>query len=357
MEFFENILKWLTDPDVILVFAIVFATLVLNFIASKVLKKLEGKAEATLTIWDDALIKSFMQPFTLLIWVLGIAWAAEIISRETVTGFGEMISPIRYIAVVGILALFLVRFIREAEKGFVIQGADVTTAQAVGKLLRASVFITAGLTVMQTLGVSISGLLTFGGIGGIAVGFAARDLLANFFGGLMIYLDRPFSVGDWIRSPDRNIEGTVEHIGWRVSTIRTFDQRPLYVPNAVFANIVVENPSLMLNRRIYETIGIRYEDADKMKLIVDDIRQMLIDDPEMETDNRTLIVNFNAFAPSSLDFFIYTFTKTTGWVDFHVIKDRILLQVLDIISQHGAEVAFPTSTIHLASSDAEPDPL
>ena len=116
---------------------------------------------------------------------------------------------------------------------------------AMAKLLRLSVIITAGLVVLQTLGFSISGVLAFGGVGGIAVGFAARDLLANFFGGLMIYLDRPFSVGDWVRSPDRNIEGTVERIGWRLTVIRTFDKRPLYVPNSVFANIAVENPSRM----------------------------------------------------------------------------------------------------------------
>ena len=115
--------------------------------------------------------------------------------------------------------------------------------------------------ILQSLGVSVSGLLAFGGIGGIAVGFAARDLLANFLGGLSIYLDRPFTVGDWIRSPDREIEGTVEEIGWRMTRIRTFDQRPLYVPNSIFASVALENPSRMNNRRIYETLGIRYEDA------------------------------------------------------------------------------------------------
>jgi MscS family membrane protein len=127
-------------------------------------------------------------------------------------------------------------------------------------LLRVSVIITAILVALQSLGFNISAVLAFGGIGGIAVGFAAKDLLANFFGGLMIYLDRPFSVGDWIRSPDRSIEGTVEKIGWRLTSIRTFDKRPLYIPNSMFANISVENPSRMTHRRIYETIGVRYED-------------------------------------------------------------------------------------------------
>src|SRR5690606_30903944 len=110
------------------------------------------------------------------------------------------------------------------------------TAKAISKLLKAAAIITAMLVLLQSLGFSVSGVLAFGGIGGIAIGFAARDLLANFFGALMLYFDRPFAVGDWVRSPDREIEGTVEDIGWRLTRIRTFDQRPLYVPNSIFAN-------------------------------------------------------------------------------------------------------------------------
>ena len=125
-------------------------------------------------------------------------------------------------------------------------------------------WVLSALMVLQSLGVSVSGLLAFGGIGGIAVGFAAKDMLANFLGGLSIYLDRPFAVGDWIRSPDRSIEGTVEDIGLRVTRIRTFDQRPLYVPNSTFSSVSLENPSRMTNRRIYETIGVRYEDAGRV---------------------------------------------------------------------------------------------
>jgi len=202
------------------------------------------------------------------------------------------------------------------------------------------------LTALQTLGFSISGVLAFGGVGGIAVGFAAKDLLANFFGGFIIHLDRPFKVGDWIRSPDRNIEGTVEHIGWRLTTIRTFDKRPLYVPNAVFTTIAVENPSRMTNRRISETIGIRYADVHSMQKIVEEIREMLKNHEEIDS-NQTLIVNFLAFNASSLDIMLYTFTKTTEWVRFHEIKEDVLLKVSDIIESHGAEIAFPTRTLHL----------
>jgi MscS family membrane protein len=234
---------------------------------------------------------------------------------------------------------------------------DPTTASAISKLVKGSVLVTATLMVLQNLGYSISGVLAFGGVGGIAIGFAAKDLLANFFGGLMIYLDRPFNVGDWIRSPDKNIEGTVEKIGWRLTTVRTFDKRPLYIPNAVFANIAVENPSRMSHRRINETIGIRYDDLEHMPLIVQEVEALLRAHPEIDND-QTLMVNFNQFNASSVDFFIYALTQTTNWVRFHAIKQDILFQVSAVIARHGAEIAFPTQTLHIPGAAAsQPEPV
>ena len=207
--------------------------------------------------------------------------------------------------------------------------------------------VTGVLLVMQALGFSISGVLAFGGIGGIAVGFAAKDLLANFFGALMIFMDRPFAVGDWIRSPDKEIEGTVEEVGWRLTRIRTFDQRPLYVPNSTFATLTVENPSRMLNRRIHETIGLRYDDMDAMPAVVSEVEAMLKSHPDID-QAATLMVNFVTFGPASLDFFIYTFTRTTVWEEYHQVKQDVLLKTAEIIERHGAEIAFPTQTLHLA---------
>jgi MscS family membrane protein len=222
---------------------------------------------------------------------------------------------------------------------------DRATISAVARLARITVWVLSALMVLQSLGVSVSGLLAFGGIGGIAVGFAAKDMLANFLGGLSIYLDRPFAVGDWIRSPDRSIEGTVEDIGLRVTRIRTFDQRPLYVPNSTFSSVSLENPSRMTNRRIYETIGVRYEDASRVAKIVSHVQTMLTEHEDIAQD-RTMIVNFNHMGPSSLDFFVYAFTKTTNWVEYHAIKENVLLQILEIVESNGAEIAFPTHTIH-----------
>ena len=199
---------------------------------------------------------------------------------------------------------------------------------------------------LQTLGINIAGLLAFGGVGGIAISLAAKDILANVFGGLTVYLDRPFAVGDWIRSPDQEIEGTVEEIGWRRTVIRTFDKRPLYVPNAVFTNISVENPSRMSHRRIKETFGVRYDDMAKVAVIVKDIRDYLIANPEID-DGQTLMVNLDEFADSSVNFFIYAFTHTTAWTEFHMVKERVMLQIAGIIESHGAEIAFPTTTLHV----------
>lgn len=338
---------------IIQIFAIVFIALMIDWIQKRLLKRLHKKLNSTATFWDDALLEAVQAPLSALIWLLGLTSAAEIAKRKAIDAFlFEAIGPVREVGVIIILAWFLIRFIKLAEENLISNklhtdpSFDRTTVDAVAKLLRISVIITAVLVVMQTLGYSISGVLAFGGISGIAVGFAAKDLLANFFGGLIVYLDRPFAVGDWIRSPDKEIEGTVEEIGWRVTRIRTFDKRPLYVPNSIFTTIAVENPSRMTNRRIYETVGIRYDDAAKMESIVNDVKAMVASHPDIDTD-LIQIVNFNKFAASSLDFFIYCFTKTRDWAKYHEVKQDVMLKIIDIIEKHGAECAFPTSTVHI----------
>ncbi len=333
-------------------FVVVFLALLIDFVQKRVLVRVYRRAEETDNLWDDALVGALRRPLTLLIWVVGITFAAEIVGSKTDVELLNAVRPMRDIGVIAAIAWFLIRLVRRIESNVIASHAqdekpyDRTTVDAIGKLTRVSVLITAGLVMLQTLGFSISGVLAFGGIGGIAIGFAAKDLLANFFGGLMIYLDRPFAVGDWIRSPDRDIEGTVEEIGWRLTRIRSFDKRPIYVPNATFTSIAVVNPSRMTNRRIYETIGLRYDDIGVMDAVVQDVRAMLVTHPEIDT-TQTMIVNFNQFGASSIDFFVYTFTKTTQWVRYHEIKHDVLLKISDIIADHGAEIAFPTSTLHV----------
>lgn len=347
-----------TSPQVWVVqlFAIVLTTLIIH-VAAKILLNHYWKrhADKTKSPWDNALLIALTKPLGWLIWVYGICFAGDLVYAVSSGPIFELIPQVRSLALIILSAWFLTRFIHQAESNlgdvnFYQEPIDSVTLAAMSKLLRAAVIITAILIIMQNLGYSISGILAFGGIGGIAVGFAAKDLLANFFGGLMIYLDRPFAPGDWIRSPDREIEGTVENIGWRLTQIRTFDLRPLYVPNSAFTQITVENPSRMSNRRIYETIGIRYCDFNKTKDIVGAIKIYLSTHPEIDA-GQTLIVNFNKFSDSSLDIMVYTFTRSIEWIKFHQIKQEILLAIGKIIEDHGAQIAFPTSTLHLMNDD------
>ncbi len=335
----------------IVVFALVFGTAAVAYLASHVIGALERKFARTNNLWDDTLLHAARKPVVAFVWLQGVYWAAEVAHRYSEAEIFKANATVLQVGFIFILVWTLLRLIKEGENLLISpmkmqKPMDYTTVNAVSKLSRAVVIITAVLIAMQSLGYSISGVLAFGGVGGIAVGFAAKDLLANFFGGFIIHLDRPFKVGDWVRSPDRNIEGTVEHIGWRLTTIRTFDKRPLYVPNATFTTIAVENPSRMTNRRIYETIGIRYVDVGQMASIVADIKSMLQGHDDIDSD-QTLIVNFLAFNSSSLDIMVYTFTKTTEWVRFHEVKQDVLLKISDIIEGYGAEVAFPTRTLHL----------
>lgn len=362
MHLLESWLSRLTGGDatmtlVLQVFIVVSVVVVGNFLLRRLLDRLAARTALTTNPWDDALVNAARRPLPLLAWIVGLAFAARIVQSEADAPLFEAIGPVRTIGVIGCLTWFVVRVIGNMQAALVQQqiargeAVDRTTVDAIGKLLRVSVLITATLVGLQSLGFSISGVLAFGGIGGIAVGFAAKDLLANFFGGLMVYLDRPFAVGEWIRSPDKEIEGTVEEIGWRLTRIRTFDKRPLYVPNAVFTQITVENPSRMSHRRIREHIGVRYDDMAVVAAIVADIKAMLLAHPAIDP-SQTMIVNLDTFGASSVNILIYAFTRSTVWVEFHATKQDVLLKIAEIIDSHGAEIAFPTRTLHLATEEA-----
>lgn len=334
------------------VFAVIFATSLLSYLSKKIFYRLGDRFAKTQTVWDDAIIYSIRKPTRFLIWIYGLVYATSLVLTEYELGYENIFSKIEEVSFVIFLTWSLLRFIKEFEKNYIERKKnkkkklDVTTLSAIVKLLNISVVITSFLIILQTLGFSISAVLAFGGVGGLAVGLAAKDMLSNFFGAFIIYMDKPFKVGDWIRSPDKEIEGTVETIGWRQTVIRTFDKRPLYVPNSIFNSIVVENPSRMTNRRIYEHYGVRYDDVSAVKKIVTEVEEMLRSHEEIDI-KQTLMVNLNKFSDSSVEFFVYTFTKTTDWVKFHGIKEDVMLRISDIIVRHGAEFAFPTRTLHV----------
>ncbi|MGA7950129.1 MAG: mechanosensitive ion channel family protein [Thiobacillaceae bacterium] len=354
-------LENLGSPLLANLLVVLLAVVLIHLGAYVLLRYAMRAARRTVNVWDDAFVNSARHPLPVLIWVVGIAYALQMAHQATGSALFNFVAPARDVGVIVCLTWFLLRLIRNASRNILAERGrggkevDVTTIDALSKLGRLTLLVIAALVALQTLGYSIAGILTFGGIGGIAIAFAAKDLLANFFGGLTIYTDRPFVVGEWIRSPDKDIEGTVEYIGWRHTRVRAFNKNPIYVPNALFTTIVVENPTRMTNRRIKQTIGVRYQDLQQVPAIVSEVRTMLMNHPEIDAD-ATLIVNFDEFGESSLNFFIYAFTKTTQWVHFHEIKQDVLLKVAAIIDQHGAEIAFPTRTLHIEPAAAGSGP-
>ena len=315
-------------------------------------KKAEVYIEKTDNKYDDVIWYALLKPVSWLILLIGTSISLNVISESDHFDLPSQLLFAQKIILLLLVSWVLWRFVHKTEETAVESGSrDITTAEAIGKLVKLVIILITSLLTLQIFGVHLSGLLAFGGMGGLIVGMAAKDLLGNFFGALMIYLDKPFVVGEWIRSPDREIEGTVVKIGWRITRIQTFDKRPLFVPNGLFSQMVIENATRMSNRRIKESFGIRYQDVHKIKSIIDGVRTMLESHEDVD-QNQVIIVNFDTFNNSSLDFFIYAFAKTTDWVLFHKVKENVMLKVADIVIAHEAEFAFPTRQLHIDKSVA-----
>lgn len=331
---------------------IVLGTLLSTYIVTKILKLLADRLEKTKNRWDDILAKAAKVPAILIILSIGATafiYNGSYFDKNTakhVAGFTK-----EFIVTIAV-SWFLISYVSFYENRLInsqrSQGVkiDYGTIDGIAKLIKFLIFLSTLIVILDIAGVNIKGILAAAGIGGVAIGFASKDLLANFFGTSIIYLDKPFTIGDWIKSPDKDVEGIVEEIGWRMTKIRRFDKRPIYVPNALFTTMAIENPSRMTHRRIKAVIGVRYQDVKSLPKIVDEIRKMLIDHPEIDT-NQTLIVNFEEFADWSINFLIYTFTYTTHWVKFYEVRQDVMMKISDIITKHKASIAFPTNTIQI----------
>jgi len=327
----------------------------LLFIKNKLILLFTGISKKTATDFDDIILKSIQKPLTYLIILVSLILISEALNDLfQIFEFFDT-SKVIYLLIVILISWTLLRILNGyySNKSFLRNLKDSDDPMVVEqtyeitiRIFKIIIIIITALTLMQEFGLSISGLLAFGGVGGLVIGLAAKDLLSNFFGGLMIFLDRPFKVGEFIKSPDRNIEGIVESIGWRLTVVRTFSKNVLYIPNSAFANIVVENATRMTNRRINQIIGLRYDDLDKIPKIVDDVRIYLESHNDIDQSNKPTVY-FQSFSASSCDFFIRAFTNTKDWREFLKIKEQVLYKVSEIINDHDAAIAFPTMTIEM----------
>ena len=200
---------------------LVALALIVAVVARQFFNFLERQTTRTSSVWDDALPEAARRPFFVALWLQVAVAALQFAAQALLNGLlaDEVFATTRALIIIHGFAWFLVRLNTGIERRMLERfhadpaaeaRMDPTTLHALVRVLRLVIIIVAVLITLPVLGVEVTAVLAFGGIGGIAVGFAAQDLLANFFGGLMIYLDRPFSIGDWIRSPDREFEGTVE---------------------------------------------------------------------------------------------------------------------------------------------------
>ena len=306
----------------------------------------------TKNIIDNSIIIALKKPIFFLIWLYAAIVSSNFIIEQLDGKLLKYTQVLKYILVYLVVLTFFIKSITQIKKHYVLQKEkinktpDFGTIDVVEKISKSTIFVIWTVLVLSKMGFNLSALVAFGGAGGVAVGFAGKDLMANIFGGLIIYWDKPFSVGDWISSPDKSIEGDVEEIGWRQTKILTFEKYPIYVPNSLFGTIIIENKSRHKAWRIKEEIAIRFDDINKIDRISNDITKMLKEHLNISKKFR-MYVNFTNFAESSLTLLVSVFTNTIDYIRYLEIKQDVLLKIAKIIKENGANFAFPTSTINI----------
>ncbi len=305
--------------------------------------------DRTETKSDDMAARALITPLGQVLPLLGVYLAFRVLAAEQpdlVEAGGKAFLVAATLLVTWTVFKFIDAWaVFATERSNAGEGAlDNTLIPTLRKALKAFVAVVVFVVVVQNLGYSVSGLLGALGVGGLAVALAAKDTLANLFGGVTILADRPFKVGDWITLS--GADGVVEEIGLRSTRIRTFAKTLISIPNSSLANATVENHSLMPKRRIKMTVGVTYDTSpDQMREAVRRIEDHLRANEAISQE--FLMVKFTEFGASSLDILVYCFTVTTDWVAHLQARQDLQLTIMDILEDLGLEIAFPTQTVHL----------
>jgi MscS family membrane protein len=348
--YFDRTTFWGLMSEILLVLLV---TLLLSLIASYLQSFLHVKFKKTLSIWDDAIVGSSRKPVQLIIWVVGFAACLDLVNAKYNLQLLKYVKPGRDLVILYAITWFAFGVIAQFEKHWyhVAQKdsakVDKGTVDAIAKLLRIVALIIAALIAAEFVGVGISGIIALAGGSSLVIAFASKDLVANFFGALMIYLDKPFKIGDWIRIvSDKNIEGYVEKIGLRSTLIKTFEKRPLYVPNSYFASLPIENPSRMTHRKIFETIAIRHEDLPYASKITDAINKHLKQDKNFDPD-LPCFAKVDTISQNGINLLLCAYTKTTELAPYYQVKQELLLKVVELIEKYHAKITQGASMLQL----------
>jgi len=238
------------------------------------------------------------------------------------------------------------------------------------KILNFFIMVIGLLIILYFAGVDLTAVLSGLGIGGFAVAFAAKDTISNFFGTLSILFSDTFEQGDWIEID--GYEGVVVEIGLRVTTLRTFDNALISIPNGTVANKDVKNwDKRKLGRRIKMYIGVKYDSkAEDIENVIKQIKSMLVKHPKIATKEtkyehksnvkvaklvskddlegvkKLLMVYLDDFSASSINILVYCFVKSVQWEDFLATKQDVMFKIMDILKENSLEFAYPSMSIY-----------
>lgn len=211
------------------------------------------------------------------------------------------------------------------------------------KILRFIIVALAVTIIIQEWGYDITALVTGLGLGGLAAALAAKDAVANLFGGFIIITEKPFTIGDWIHTP--SVDGVVEDISFRSTKVRTFARALVTVPNSTLANEAITNWTRMNKRRATFHLGVTYTTPKhKLEKCIEEIKKLLHSHPGIHKE--TIFVTFDRYNDSSLDIFLYFFTVTTVWKEYLELKEEINFKIMEILEKEGVSIAFPSRSLY-----------
>ena len=347
----NSVETWLYGSGVLLIF------LLLRFkIIKALMELLRGLSRKTANTIDDRIVEVIESPLRWAVVIIGIELSISFfdISEEFYTInerlFRSVIIIITSWLFFNLISLFGGIFKDMATK------FNSELGESLGKLIlsifKAVVITIATMAVFQEWGFNVSAFLASMGLVGMAFALAAKDTASNLFGSMVIFTDKPFKIGDWVKTP--TVEGTIEEIGMRSTKVRTFAQALVSVPNGVLANEAILNWSKMKKRRIKMSIGLTYDTtSQQMQAILVAIRQMLKEDEDIHQE--TIYIHFTDFTDSALGIFCYFFTKTTAWGEYMQVRERINLEIMRIVEEHGASFAFPSQSLYIESMPKDQD--
>ena len=216
------------------------------------------------------------------------------------------------------------------------------------KGLKILVIVLGAVAILELWGIRVGPVIAGLGLFGVAVALGAQDLFKNLISGIMILMEKRFTVGDVILVSGE-VEGVVEQIGFRSTLVRRFDSTPVMVPNYKFAEQSVTNYTRRHHRRIRWIIGLEYRTSiDQLKNIRDEINNLIEkDDNFAKNQNASFYVRIDSFSDSSIDMLVQTFTVTNEWAEFLKIKENLAVKIIEIVENNEAGFAFPSQSLYV----------